>query len=100
MPIGIPSAKYRSEIQKSLRLVDIVSASYQKGCGVASAASSRRAWYGAGVDASRHWIVWDGDCGFCRRAVGWVLARDGAHLFQATPYQELADPPMTPVLRA
>ncbi len=77
-----------------------MSASYQKGCGLANAASSRRAWYGVDVDARRHWIVWDGECGFCRRAVAWVLTRDHAHLFQAIPYQEVTEPPMTPTLRA
>jgi predicted DCC family thiol-disulfide oxidoreductase YuxK len=52
------------------------------------------------VDPRRHWIVWDGDCGFCRRAVGWVRARDRDRLFEATPYQSCPSPPMTPALRA
>jgi len=52
------------------------------------------------VDDGRHWIVWDGECGFCRRAVDWALARDRAGRFEAVPYQALAEPPMTPALRA
>jgi predicted DCC family thiol-disulfide oxidoreductase YuxK len=47
----------------------------------------------------RHRIVWDGDCGFCRRAVEWALAHDRDGLFVAVPYQELPSPPMTPALR-
>jgi predicted DCC family thiol-disulfide oxidoreductase YuxK len=52
------------------------------------------------VDAERHWIVWDGECGFCRRAVEWALARDRAGQFRGVPYQEVPEPPMTPALRA
>jgi predicted DCC family thiol-disulfide oxidoreductase YuxK len=52
------------------------------------------------VDADRHWIVWDGECGFCRRAVEWALARDRRHDFAAIPYQEVPEPPMTPELRS
>ena len=64
------------------------------------AASSRRACYGDAVDARRHWIVWDGECGFCRRAVDWALARDRRRLFEAVRYQMAPTPPMTPELRA
>jgi predicted DCC family thiol-disulfide oxidoreductase YuxK len=52
------------------------------------------------VDERRDWIVWDGECGFCRRAVDWALARDRAGRFEAVPYQALSEPPMTPELRA
>ena len=51
------------------------------------------------MDERRHWIVWDGACGFCRRAVDWALARDVAGRFEAVPYQDLPTPPMTPALR-
>ena len=54
--------------------------------------------YGERVDERRHWIVWDGDCGFCRRIVEWALAHDRGGLFEATPYQTLPSPPMTPAL--
>ena len=52
------------------------------------------------MDARRHWIVWDGECGFCRRAVDWALARDRQGRFEAVPYQAVPSPPMTPELRA
>lgn len=52
------------------------------------------------MDERRHWIVWDGDCGFCRRLVAWTLAHDRDGLFEAMPYQALPSPPMTPALAA
>jgi predicted DCC family thiol-disulfide oxidoreductase YuxK len=52
------------------------------------------------VDATHHWIVWDGECGFCRRFVDWALARDARDQFRAAPYQDVPSPPMTPELRA
>ncbi len=51
------------------------------------------------MDARRDWIVWDGACGFCRRAVAWAIARDAAGRFEAVPYQDVPSPPMTPALR-
>jgi predicted DCC family thiol-disulfide oxidoreductase YuxK len=54
----------------------------------------------AALDPSRHWIVWDGACGFCRRAVEWALAHDTHGLFRAIPYQDAPSPPMTAELRA
>ena len=48
------------------------------------------------LDERRDWIVWDGSCGFCRRAVAWVLARDHARRFLTIPYQELPPPYLTP----
>ena len=52
------------------------------------------------MDGDRHVIVWDGECGFCRRAVDWALARDRAGRFVAVPYQAMPSPPMTPDVRA
>lgn len=46
-----------------------------------------------------HVIVWDGSCGFCRRAVEWALARDGHDRFDAVPYQDMPAPPLTPERR-
>jgi predicted DCC family thiol-disulfide oxidoreductase YuxK len=51
------------------------------------------------MDATHHWIVWDGECGFCRRAVEWALAHDAHDCFRAVAYQEVPSPPMTPALR-
>ena len=47
------------------------------------------------LDERRHWIVWDGTCGFCRRAVAWALARDRDQQFVAIPYQEVPPAFMT-----
>ena len=33
-------------------------------------------------------ILWDGECGFCRRAVDWILARDRSGRMKAQPFQE------------
>jgi len=45
-------------------------------------------------------LLWDGDCGFCRRSVEWAERHDRAHAFRAVPYQQAPSPPMTPELRA
>ena len=45
-------------------------------------------------------LLWDGDCGFCRRSVEWAERRDGGQAFRAVPYQQAPSPPMTPELRA
>lgn len=44
--------------------------------------------------AGQYWLLWDGDCGFCRRAVEWALQRDRAGLLAALPYQQAPWPPM------
>jgi predicted DCC family thiol-disulfide oxidoreductase YuxK len=44
-------------------------------------------------------LVWDGECGFCRNAVDWMLRRDHAGRIRPVPYQELSSPPITPKLR-
>jgi len=44
-------------------------------------------------------LLWDGECGFCRRSVEWAERRDTGHAFQAIPYQQAPSPPMTPDLR-
>jgi predicted DCC family thiol-disulfide oxidoreductase YuxK len=46
----------------------------------------------------RHWLFWDGNCGFCRKAVIWFRRQDTAQRFQIIPYQEGPTPPMTPLL--
>ncbi len=48
----------------------------------------------------KHLILWDGECGLCRRAVSWVPHNDVDHLFQTCPNQECPSPPMTPELSA
>ena len=48
----------------------------------------------------RHLVLWDGDCGFCRRFAGWARARDARGRLELRAYQEIPEPPMTPALRA
>lgn len=49
---------------------------------------------------NKHWVLWDAECGFCRRSVDWLLARDGRGVLIAVGYQEAPSPPMTPELRS
>jgi len=50
-------------------------------------------------DAQRkHWMLYDGACGMCRRMVGWVRRRDTRHEFEIVAYQDSPQPPMTPQL--
>ena len=46
------------------------------------------------------WLIWDGECGFCRRCVKWLRAHDGEQHFRITSYQTCPWPPMTPELYA
>jgi predicted DCC family thiol-disulfide oxidoreductase YuxK len=48
---------------------------------------------------ARHLILFDGQCGFCRRLARDLMARDRAGAFRAVPYQEAPAPPMTAELR-
>ncbi len=36
----------------------------------------------------KHLILWDGDCGFCRRSVNWLLANDRYGRLRAQPNQQ------------
>lgn len=49
-------------------------------------------------EASQYWILWDKDCGFCRRILNWVKRHDPQDLFLSSPYQDTPSPPMTPEL--
>lgn len=46
-----------------------------------------------------HWLIWDGECGFCRRAVVWFQRMDVQRQFRVVPFQATPSPPMTPHLR-
>jgi len=48
---------------------------------------------------TKHWLLWDGDCGFCRKLVERLAQRDTMNCFTLIPYQEAPAPPMTPALR-
>ena len=50
------------------------------------------------AETEKCWLIWDGECGFCRRCMEWVRARDHAGIFRPLPYQEAPSPPMTPAL--
>lgn len=49
--------------------------------------------------ADKHLILWDGECGMCRRAVNWFVRRDVKNEFTAVPYQDAPPNVMTPELR-
>ena len=44
-------------------------------------------------------LLWDGDCGLCRRSVEWAERHDSGRTFRAVTYQQAPSPPMTPELR-
>lgn len=44
---------------------------------------------------NQHWLIWDGECGFCRECVQWAMARDHNRLFKAVAFQDAPSPPMT-----
>lgn len=48
--------------------------------------------------SKKHWILWDGECGFCCRSVSWVQRQDVLPLFEVVPYPRAPCPPMTPAL--
>lgn len=47
----------------------------------------------------RHWLLWDGQCGFCRRAAEWVGRNDTRGRFRIVPFQDAPSPPMTDAIR-
>jgi predicted DCC family thiol-disulfide oxidoreductase YuxK len=49
--------------------------------------------------AGRHWLIFDGDCGMCRRCAHWALRHDKRNLFVAAPSQNTPSPPMNEELR-
>lgn len=47
------------------------------------------------METSRHWLLWDGDCGVCRAAAGWVARHDRTGRFTVVAWQRAPSPPMT-----
>ncbi len=43
----------------------------------------------------RHWMLFDGDCGMCRRCAHWVIRNDSKGKFIGAPFQNTPSPPMT-----
>jgi predicted DCC family thiol-disulfide oxidoreductase YuxK len=46
-----------------------------------------------------HWLIWDGDCDFCRAMAERFTRTDRKGLFTVVSYQDAPSPPMTPALR-
>ena len=44
-------------------------------------------------------VLWDGECGVCREAAGWLENRTPRQPMLVLPYQSAPDPPVTPELR-
>jgi predicted DCC family thiol-disulfide oxidoreductase YuxK len=47
------------------------------------------------MQSDAHLVLWDGDCGFCGRAIAWLQRNDRQHRFRFIKYQEAPSPPMT-----
>ncbi len=51
-------------------------------------------------DQPKHILLYDGDCDFCREWATWLTLRDATtQKFRICPWQVVASPPMTPLLR-
>jgi len=46
------------------------------------------------------WVLWDGDCSFCRRWAQWAEREVLSEPLRFVTYREAPSPPMNPVLRA
>ena len=49
-----------------------------------STSSKKRARFKA-----RHLVLWDGDCGFCRRGIEWIATQDRRGALDFKPYQSV-----------
>lgn len=47
----------------------------------------------------RHYLLYDGDCDFCREWATWLTFHDREQRFRICPWQVVTGPPMTPLLR-
>ncbi len=47
----------------------------------------------------RHYLLYDGDCDFCREWATWLTFRDRHRRFRICPWQVVHGPPMTPLLQ-
>jgi len=47
---------------------------------------------------TKHWLLFDGKCGMCRRTVNWIGRRDKPGQFEIVEFQKAPSPPMTPPL--
>lgn len=49
--------------------------------------------------SAQHYVLYDGDCDFCREWASWLTFRDRDRHFRICPWQVASSPPMTPLLR-
>lgn len=47
----------------------------------------------------KHWLIWDGECGFCSHSAKIARQRDKSRDFQIVTYQNCPEPPMHEALR-
>lgn len=47
----------------------------------------------------KDWVLYDGECGFCRWCAAWIKRRDAQGKFRVVPFQQAPSPPMTDGLR-
>lgn len=47
----------------------------------------------------QHYLLYDGDCEFCRDWASWITFRDRERRFRICPWQVVTGPPMTPLLQ-
>jgi predicted DCC family thiol-disulfide oxidoreductase YuxK len=50
------------------------------------------------IAEARPLVLWDGECGMCRRFAVWGERRDTSGRLRFVPYQEAPSPPMTEAL--
>lgn len=50
--------------------------------------------------STRHLVLFDGNCAFCRRCIGYASAIDTNARFDFAPFQSAQHPRLTPQLRA
>lgn len=50
-------------------------------------------------DDRQSYLLYDGDCDFCREWATWLTFHDRERRFRICPWQVVAGPPMTPLLR-
>ena len=48
---------------------------------------------------SRHLVLFDGECAFCRRSIAYARTLDARNHFDFEPYQSASHPLLTPALR-
>ncbi|MDP7033833.1 MAG: DUF393 domain-containing protein [Planctomycetota bacterium] len=51
------------------------------------------------MNPSSHWLLYDGDCGFCRRCIDFCRRLDSKNRFRIVAYQNTPPPPLSPALR-